>query len=105
MVGFAAGTCTYNKKNTFTFQLANNRYEKRGGSVSYSTGQYKNINGWARLEHSWHGMLHEIGHSIGAGHVESKTVMNKDPLGLYNSQQTPLPWDVISVEQINQCMG
>lgn len=105
MVGWSAGVCSYKAKRSFQFQLANGRMETRGGAVSYSTGQYKNIAGWARLEHSWHGALHEIAHDIGAGHVESKTVMNKDPLGVYNSQQTPLPWDVISVEQINQCLA
>lgn len=105
MVGWSSGVCTYKKAKSFLFQLANGRMETRGGAVSYSTGQYKNTEGWARLEHSWHGALHEIGHDIGAGHVSSDTVMNTAALSIYQRLQSPLGWDDASVVQIKECLG
>lgn len=105
MVGWSSGVCTYKSGRTFLFQLANGRFQRRGGAVSYSTAQFANISGQPRLEHSIEGVRHEIGHDIGAGHISSQTVMNPDPLGLREKFQSDLRWDEQSIEQINKCLA
>lgn len=105
MVGWSSGVCSYRNSKTFLFQLAAGRMEHRGGAVSYSTGQFRNIKGAPRLEHSAEAARHEIGHDIGADHISTATLMNPDPLGLYESFQHDLKWDRESLRQIFQCLS
>jgi hypothetical protein len=75
---------------------------KCAGSVSYSVIERTNSKGEDRYLHSLSAMVHEVGHGLGADHIDSPTVMNSGVLGLVKDRL--LDFDKKSIQEIrNKC--
>jgi len=75
---------------------------KCASSVSYSVVERFNSKGEDRWLHSASALIHEVGHGLGADHIDSPTVMNSGVLGLVKDKL--LDFDEVSVQEIrNKC--
>lgn len=74
-----------------------------GKNSSVSNAEvYSSTTGADRLRHSMIAAAHEIGHALGASHLNSKTLMNYQVLGFADGE---VKVDKQSLKQINQCIG
>ena len=66
--------------------------------------QSKNSYGDNRLLHSSYAITHELGHAMGAKHVDSMTIMHPNPLP-WVTQYGALPFDIKSKREMRRCVG
>lgn len=68
-----------------------------------ATGIYNNGLGANRLDYSAKTIAHELGHTVGAGHVGDRSLMNTN-MGSFYEQDAYIPFSPFSVEQIKKCL-
>jgi len=82
-------------------------------AMAFAVGQERNINGAYRLPWVSLEVNHEMGHSLNAQHVTSRTIMNTNALSIYQQElqagnltyEQSLPWDKRSATQIQKCVN
>lgn len=74
---------------------------KCNSAISYSVIENFNSKGEARYLHSLSAMVHELGHGLGAEHIDTPTVMNSNVLGLVKDEL--LDFDPVSIQEMGRC--
>lgn len=70
--------------------------------TAYAIARKYNSFGVNRSLSSITAMSHELGHLLGASHIDTKTIMNDAAMSI---GELRLPWDIVSREQVNRCVS
>lgn len=94
------------KKVYWIAGVADTGCSRKKFGVAYAVGEMKNADGLARFIHSVYGLMHEVGHLLGADHDDELpgTIMNSAPL-IYVGADGQLHFSQKSINQIRRCVG
>jgi len=70
---------------------------------AYMTAPQTRLNGQSGVHNAAYTLAHELGHVLGAGHIDTETIMNPYPFP-YIDEQGEIPFDIESAKAIRDCL-